>query len=119
MERPGADETEAVRALLRERLGPAVGDLERLAGGEFSRAFGVRHEGRGYVVRVSAYPHSEEAFAKDDYAWRHFGSAALPIPRIVARGRHGDGFFAISERAEGGRLSELAPAAQLAHLPAT
>src|SRR5262245_46608156 len=123
MERPGArsgaDEAEPVRALLRERLGPAAGPLERLAGGEFSRAFGFRHEGRDYVARFSTYPHSEEAFAKDEYAWRHFGSAALPVPRIVARGRHGDGYFAISERAAGGRLSALAPAAQLAHLPAT
>jgi hygromycin-B 4-O-kinase len=106
------------RAVLRERLGAEVAALRRLAGGEFSRAFAGEVGGRGYVVRISDFPHSEEAFAKDEYAWRHFASPALPIPAVVARGPAGQGHFAISERAAGVRLAELDPAAREAVLPA-
>jgi hygromycin-B 4-O-kinase len=108
-----------VRALLREHVGSEVAGLHRLAGGEFSRAFAFQIDGRAYVVRVSAFPHAAEAFAKDAYAGRHFASPALPIPRVVALGRTADEHFAISERAPGRRLAELAPESRRALLPTT
>jgi hygromycin-B 4-O-kinase len=107
-----------VRALLREQLGAEVAHLRPLAGGEFSRAFAFDHDGRGYVARVSAFPHAAEAFAKDEYAGRHFASPALPIPRVVARGQSGDEHFAISERVAGRRLAELSAEERQAILPA-
>jgi hygromycin-B 4-O-kinase len=109
----------AVRALLRAQLGRPVADLHPLAGGEFSRAFAFAVDGRDYVVRVSSFAHAEEAFAKDEYAWRHFASPALPIPRVVATGAADGGHFAISERVAGRRLAELTPSERRALLPAT
>jgi len=107
-----------VRALLRERFGGEVTEVRPLAGGEFSRAFAFAAGGRAYVVRLGAFVHAAEAFAKDDYAWRHFAAPALPIPRVVATGRSGDDHFAISERVAGERLEALTPAARRALLPA-
>jgi hygromycin-B 4-O-kinase len=107
-----------LRALVRDRLGCPVERLEPLADGEFSRAHAFTCHGRGYVVRVSQFPHASEAYAKDDYAGRHFASPALPIPRIVARGQCDLGYFAIGERAAGVRVAALDQAGQRALLPA-
>jgi hygromycin-B 4-O-kinase len=114
------DERDAAlaRALLWEHVGGEPGEAQRLAGGEFSRAFAAAVDGREYVVRISAVEHSGEAFAKDDYAWRHFASPALPIPRVLAIGRCEAGHFAISERAPGRRLAELSTGERRAVLPA-
>jgi len=70
-------------------------------------------------VRLNTAAHAAEGFAKDDYAWRHFASPALPIPRIVATGRTAGGAFAIGERAAGYTLAECSPAERRALLPAT
>jgi hygromycin-B 4-O-kinase len=109
-----------VRALLRDQFGADVEDvvLVRLAGGEFSRAFAVTVDGRGYVVRLSKFDHAAEAFAKDAYAWRYFASPALPIPRVLSTGQVGEQYFAISERVAGRRLEELPLADRRALLPA-
>lgn len=108
-----------VRALLRARFAADVAGIRPLAGGEFSRAFAFTSGDRAYVVRLSAFAHAAEAFAKDDYAGRHFASAALPIPRIVTSGQSGDEHFAISERIVGRRLAALPARARRALLPAT
>src|SRR5690348_16934905 len=115
---PGQDDIAVrVRALVREEFGAEIGGFERLFGGEFSRAFGFVANGRAYVVRFSVYPHAVEAFAKDDYAWRRFASAALPIPRIVALGEVAGGAFAIGERVAGRRAEELTQAERAALVP--
>src|SRR5262245_33005508 len=113
-----ATEAARVLALLRERFRGEVGGLERLAGGEFSRAYGFTSAAERYVVRVNAAEHAPEAFAKDAYAGRRFASAALPIPRVVAVGTSADGAYAISERAPGRRVMELSDAQRRALLPA-
>jgi hygromycin-B 4-O-kinase len=106
----GQDETAVrVQTLLRVQFDGTVEALESLAGGEFSRAFAFVAGGQSYVVRYSPHPHAVEAFAKDDYAWRHFASPALPIPHIVAVGQVEDGAFAIAERIAGRRVEELSP----------
>jgi hygromycin-B 4-O-kinase len=116
---PHPDDDEArLRTLLGEHVAGEVADLERLKGGVFSRAYGFRAGGQALVVRLSSAPHAAEAFAKDDYAARHFATPSLPIPRILARGPHYDGHFAISERVPGRTLEELPPAERLAVLPA-
>ena len=113
------DDATRVRDLLREQFAGEVTDVRPLAGGEFSRAFAFDAGGRAYVVRLSAFVDAAEAFAKDDYAWRHFAAPALPVPRVVAAGRNGDDQFAISERVAGERLECLPPSARRALLPAT
>src|SRR5207302_8755417 len=84
-----------------------------------SRALAFPAGGRAYVVRLNTAANAAEGFAKDDYAWRHFASPDLPIPRIVATGRTAGGHFAIGERAAGRTLAECSPAERRALLPAT
>jgi hygromycin-B 4-O-kinase len=118
MARGPAGDITPVRALLRARFAMDAADVEPLAGGEFSRAFAFTAGGRAYVLRLSAYPHAAESFAKDEWAGRHFAGPALPIPRVVAIGQDGGDHFAISERAIGRRLEEASPAERAATLPA-
>ena len=113
------DDEARVRALLAEHVAGAVTDLEPFKGGVFSRAFGFRAGGRASVIRVSRAPHAAEAFAKDDYAARHFASPSLPIPRITVIGPLDDGYFAIGERVPGRPLEELSATERPAVLPAT
>jgi hygromycin-B 4-O-kinase len=115
---PRQDEIAArVQALLCEEFGEEIGGFERLFGGEFSQAFAFVAGGRAYVVRFSVYPHAVEAFAKDDYAWRHFASPELPIPCIVAMGEVEGGAFAIAERVAGRRVEELSLTERAALVP--
>lgn len=104
-------------ALLREQLDGEVTDLTLLTGGQFSQAFSCTVGGRSYVLRLNDATSAAEGFAKDDYAWRHFASSALPIPRVTAIGRTADGYFAISERAAGRTLDRLTPDLRAAVLP--
>ena len=98
------------RALLTARYGMAIAGLRPLAGGEFSRAFAFDTPEGAFVIRVSASPHAPEVFAKDDWAFRHFASPQLPIPRVVARGEERGLHFAISERVAGERIEVIPPA---------
>jgi hygromycin-B 4-O-kinase len=113
----GADAV-LVHALLSEHIGDDVADVYPLAGGFFSRAFAAAAGGREYVARLNAGAHAAESFAKDDYAWRHFASPTLPIPRIVAIGETDNGCYAISERVPGCTLAELSVDERRTLLPA-
>ena len=104
--------------IAREQLGADIASVDALAGGFFSRAYAFSAAGRAYVIRVNSAEHAPESFAKDDYAWRHFGSPGLPIPEVVATGRQGDLYFAISARARGQSLSLFSAAERRELLPA-
>lgn len=106
-----------LRLLLRDLFGIDVQDFEPLAGGFFSRAYGFRTGDGAYVIRFHADAHARESFAKDDYAWRHFTSPALPIPEIVALGETPDWCYAISRRVAGRPLENAAPDERRAILP--
>ena len=93
------DDIARVRAVVRRQFGSVVTDVQPLKGGVFSRAFAFTAGDQGYVVRLSAFAHAAESFAKDDFAARHYSAPALPIPRVVTTGKDGDDFFVISERA--------------------
>jgi hygromycin-B 4-O-kinase len=113
-----ADEAAWLRALLRAQFATDVQDVVPLFGGEFSRAFAFTANGQSYVIRLNPFDHAVEAFTKDDYAWRHFASPALPIPRVVAIGQADGLHFAISERVAGHRLEEVPLPERRALLPA-
>lgn len=103
--------------LLRKQFSDDVADLQPLTGGFFSRAFAFVADGREYVIRVNPAIHARESFAKDDYAWRHFASPDLPIPRIVATGETAGGYYAISERVTGKTLDICSPTERQPVLP--
>lgn len=106
-----------VLTLLRQHFAADIGEVQPLGSGEFSRAFAFTSGGHDYVIRLNAAPHAAESFAKDDYAWRHFASPRLPIPRVIAIGQDGDEHFAISERCAGQVMTALTPAERRALLP--
>ncbi|HYI14149.1 MAG TPA: phosphotransferase, partial [Thermomicrobiales bacterium] len=108
----------AIRQLVREHVSDRIEDIQPLTGGFFSRAFAFDAAGRQYVIRLNPEDHAAESFAKDDYAWRHFASPALPIPRIVATGTTADGYYAISELVADRTLGECTLAERQAVLPA-
>jgi hygromycin-B 4-O-kinase len=108
----------AVHKLIREHFGDDVSDIRPLSGGVFSRAFAFTAGDREYVLRLNREVHARESFAKDDYAWRHFASPSLPIPRIVATGET-DGFhYAVSEKMAGTTMDACSPAERSTVLPA-
>lgn len=111
------DSAARVRNVLRRRFGAIEGELEPLAGGEFSRAFGFVAGGRAYVARFSRSPHAAEVYAKDTYAGAHFAAPGLPIPRLLATGAAEGGWYAIGERAAGRRVKALGREARAALVP--
>lgn len=114
-----AAEIALIGELIRGQFGATAEGVTPLDGGAFSRAFACTAAGRAYVVRLNALEQAPEIFAKDAYAWRHFASAAVPIPRLIATGQRAGVHYAISERVAGRRLEELSSAARRALLPAT
>jgi hygromycin-B 4-O-kinase len=103
-----------IARFLRERLGGPISDVVRIPHGEWSRAFGFRYGDGDYVVRFSAV---EADFQKDQLA-SSYASPRLPLPRLLAVGAAFDGFFAISQRAQGKFLDELDAAGMHRLLPA-
>ena len=90
-------------AFLVERFRGEAGDLVSVGAGDWSRAFGFRRANSDYIVRFSAL---EEDFAKDRRA-AHYATRDLPIPPTIEIGAAFGGFYAISERVNGGYLDAL------------
>ena len=92
---------------MRGRGWPTARRIERIAHGEWSKAFSFSSgagDRMGYVVRFSAL---EEDFQKDQIAARFFGERRLPIPKLVDFGEAFDGYYTVSERATGEYLDSL------------
>ncbi len=96
------DREEAAR-FLAERYGPAATDVAELGGGDWSRAFSFRLDGRDLVARFGRHV---EDFQKDREAMVYAGPE-LPVPAVLEIGEALGGFFAISERHFGIFLEEL------------
>jgi hygromycin-B 4-O-kinase len=92
-----------VIAFLAAHLGGQIEGAEELTGGDWSRAFGFRHEGRDLVVRFGDFP---DDFEKDRVAARLL-SGRLPVPKVLELGTAFDAHFCISERAFGTMLDQL------------
>ncbi|MEX2008460.1 MAG: aminoglycoside phosphotransferase family protein [Candidatus Spechtbacterales bacterium] len=88
-----------VRTFLREEYAEPIRALHPLRGGEYSRAFAFDTSEGKYVIRAN---NTARTFRKDVYAYRHFRSDAVPIPKIIKIGRLNERlFFSISERVAG------------------
>lgn len=91
---------EAIKALCG---GPIT--LLPLTPGEDSQVWLLIEGDRERVLRVNR---SDFGFRKDAFARRHFHSAAVPVPAVLAMGRLGaTHWFCITERAPGTTLQEL------------
>ena len=100
-------DTTLIHTIIKQHFDADATSITPIKGGFFSRAYSTIVDGREYVVRINAAEHAMESFEKDDYAWWHFRSEELPIPRVVAFGVADDEWYAISERLPGVTLSGL------------
>ena len=88
---------------LAERYGPGAGGVAELRGGDWSRAFSFRLDGRDLVARFGRH---REDFTKDQKAMA-FARPELPVPAVLEVGEALGGFYAISERHFGAFLETL------------
>lgn len=95
---------EQAERFLRERFGTEVRDVAPIGYGEWSRAYAFRRSNDDCVIRFGQYA---EDFGKDRRAARH-RSGALPVPLVTEIGEAYGGHYAISERAYGEFIDELA-----------
>jgi len=84
---------------------PDAAEIAPLAAGMFAQAWAFSADGRDYVLRLNAF---EGDFAKDEFAFAKFASPALPVPRMVARGRYDETrYYAVTERRPGVTMSRI------------
>lgn len=105
---------DAARRLLAERYDVRVSEFAELGGGDWSRAFAFRVEGRELVLRLGRHV---EDFVRDRKAMA-FDSPALPVPPVLEIGEEGDLCYAVSERRFGVFLEALDEAGWRRILPA-
>ena len=96
------------------RYGGRAHDVSELGGGDWSRAFSFRLDGRDLVARFGQYG---EDFARDQEAMA-FTGPDLPVPAVLETGRALGGAYAISERRFGVFLETLDEARWRRLLPA-
>lgn len=78
--------------------------FETIAEGESSQSFFFSAEERDYVIRVNK---RLNGFEKDKYAYDHFNSQDIPIPKTILLGKLNKNlYFSITERAKGKLLSD-------------
>ena len=95
----------AVVAFLRAHHGAEPTELEPLGGGFWSAAYGYRIGDDDLVLRINDGP---DGFRSDQLAVR-YGSAALPVPEVLAIGEGFGRWFAVSRRHHGRFLEEVGP----------
>lgn len=79
--------------------------IKEFSGNEVSRAFLLSTKDMKYVIRVDSVM---DTFAKDKYAYEHFATEELIIPKTVQLGKIEVGlFYSITEKLDGAPLSEL------------
>jgi len=92
---------EAKRLLIAQGYKPR--GLIALSGGEASQAYAFEDAGRELVLRVN----KQFDYNRDLWAAGFIHDSRVPIPRIVAAGKHDYLFWAISARARGKMLGQL------------
>jgi len=98
-------DSDEVLRFLRARPGSEIESLETISGGELSQAFAFVQNGAEYVIRINT---DIAGFEKDKYAFEHFASKDIPIPRTVDLGQFTESlYFSITERMPGWTLESF------------
>jgi aminoglycoside phosphotransferase (APT) family kinase protein len=93
---------------LQARL-PGHTDLQWIGRGYESTVYGLRYQGKEWVLRFQSRP---EAFAHEAQLTPLLLAQGLPVPGLLASGEWKHGFYALSERCAGGPVWDV-PAATL------
>ncbi|MDP2788546.1 MAG: aminoglycoside phosphotransferase family protein [bacterium] len=95
-------EQQVVLSFLEQYFNVPISDLVFIEGGEGSQAFSFSTNNKTYVIRVNT---RDDSFKHDNYAYEHFHSNKLPIPKIIEIGKLDDKYyFAISEKVGGKKI---------------
>jgi hygromycin-B 4-O-kinase len=113
--RPEVEDREVLGLLARHFDGP-VTRLEPLEGGQIARTFAFAVGGEDFVLRVDRRLGAN--VEKQAFVARLLDGTGIPIPALLHRGRLGDLYYAISRKAHGTPVSDLAPDAQATLVPA-
>lgn len=97
--------SEKVLTFLQNNFDKHISSVDFIKGGEMSQAFSFISNSSGYVIRVNSKNYS---FEKDKYAYEHFRSNVILIPKIMRLGQFNEKlYFAISEQANGKNLDNF------------
>jgi hygromycin-B 4-O-kinase len=104
MEKKTKLSVQTVEAFLRERVECEIKDVRPMQEGEVSQAFSFEWD-KDYVIRVNQ---SIAGFQKDVYAYQHFHSDRIPIPKVIQIGHIDEQHaFCISECVPGLTLQDV------------
>jgi hygromycin-B 4-O-kinase len=92
------------REFLADYLGAEPGDVELIGAGAWSRCFGFQRGGEELVIRFGNHM---DDFEKDRLA-HDYAAPGLPIPRVLDIGRVFNGYYAVSTRAHGDYMENIA-----------
>jgi hygromycin-B 4-O-kinase len=104
MEKKTKLSVQTVATFLRERVASEIKDVRPMQEGEVSQAFSFEWD-KGYVIRINR---SIAGFQKDAYAYQHFHSDRIPIPKVIQIGHIDEQHaFCITERISGLTLQDV------------
>lgn len=85
---------------------PDIKALDSVNGGEVSQAFSFLSKNNEFIIRVHPKKHG---FEKDEYAYKHFNSEKIPIPKTFQIGKLNKSFYySITEKIKGRIIENLA-----------
>ncbi|MCF7844021.1 phosphotransferase [Candidatus Gracilibacteria bacterium] len=91
--------TEEVNNFLEQHHKDLIMELHFISGGKHSEAFSYSLNEKNYIVRFNK---NNRGFLKDLYAYEHFSSEEIVIPKIYNIGNYNDDiFYCTSEKIEG------------------
>lgn len=98
-------DNESVMKFLNNYHATPVTDLVKINGGELSQAFSYHTDSKDYVIRINI---DSKGFFKDDYAFQHFASSNIPIPKTHALGVFNDNLhYSVTDRMPGKTLDQF------------
>ncbi len=96
---------ETVHQFLQANFRRDAASVQWIGSGWFSHAFSFTVGEQAFIFRVNSYL---QDLQKDAFAYQHFASARLPIPRVVLLGQFDETrHFCITERCSGQTLDNM------------
>ena len=93
-------------ALLTERFGIPVTQVEPITTGQIAKAFFFQANSQEYVIRFTQ-PNMAQSLYKDQYAATHFSSPHVPIPPVISVNEYQENTYAITRRMPGKTLDSF------------
>src|SRR5450631_951607 len=97
--------SQEITAFLQKQCAASATNLQQLVEGEESQAFSYECNAKEYVIRINK---CITGFQKDAYAYSHFHSAKVPIPKVTQLGYMDEHHaFCLTEKMPGITLQDV------------